>query len=458
MPTAQEDRTSRRLAWCVAHLLRHAPDHVVIDMIHRLDEPTLKYLCRDEWLSAPTVTLLLRHGAAADRGFIARNPRVVGRPLPGLPGPARYAARPGPGREPAEAAGPGPLGRDALLALLRRHGRRPRTPLTLLRLPHDPPDPGALLREHARDPLPPGAVEALLLVGGLPLETSLALLDTRGRTGGDIPASWHRPPVRAVRMGLATFEEVVAHLAPAHLTLRLADHPATGGLRWSLPEQAGMRTALTRALRPLGDSPRHWAALEHHVPGFRGTLPELVAAIVSGDRTPPAPDAEQTGPAAGPAPDPLAHVLGLLRPGPPPEHPEPRGDWEPGQFSAERGLALVSLAVPMDSVQEDIRWIRDCLSRGLLTGADVVRYKVPACWALDEDHWLGDGDGPDRHDWPAPVLAAHAETARLTAPLGDDPEAWWRAARALPDFTGTVPELCAAAGAGGPAPREPSAP
>ncbi|MEU6311615.1 hypothetical protein [Streptomyces sp. NPDC047014] len=447
MPTAQEDRTSRRLAWCVAHLLRHAPDHVVLDVIHRLDGPTRKYLCRDAWLSAPTVTLLLRHGSDTDRGYIARNPRVVGRPLPGLPGPARYAARPGPAPGLLAPAGPGPLGQEALLALLRRHGRRPRAPLTLLRVPHDRLDPAALLREHARDPLPPGAVEALLLAGGLPLETCLALLDTRACPAYEARGAWHRPPVRAVRMGLATFEELVSHLAPAHLALRLADHPATTGLRWSLPEQAGMRTALTRALAPLGGSPRHWEALEHHAPGFRGPLPELVAAIAAGD------PALAAGPAAGePVRSPLGPVLRLLGPRAAQDPPEPRGEWEPGQFTAERALALVSLAVPMDSVREDIRWIRDCLARGLLTGEDVIRHKVPACWALDEDHWLGDADGPDRHDWPAPVLAAHAETARLTAALGDDPGAWWRAARALPDFTGTVPELCEAAAAAGSVP------
>ncbi|MYT23266.1 hypothetical protein GTW69_23770, partial [Streptomyces sp. SID7760] len=93
MSTAVEDRGSRRLAWCVAHVLRHAPDHIALDLLGRLDRPTRKYLCRDEWLPASAVTLLLRHGTEADRHYIARNPRVVGRPLPGLPGPARYARR-----------------------------------------------------------------------------------------------------------------------------------------------------------------------------------------------------------------------------------------------------------------------------------------------------------------------------------------------------------------------------
>lgn len=99
MSTAVEDRNSRRLAWCVAHVLRHAPDHVAAELLDRLaghDPAARKYLCRDEWLPASAVTLLLRRGSAQDRHFIARNPRVVGRPLPGLPGPARYAARPGP--------------------------------------------------------------------------------------------------------------------------------------------------------------------------------------------------------------------------------------------------------------------------------------------------------------------------------------------------------------------------
>ncbi|MEJ8642262.1 hypothetical protein WKI68_14010 [Streptomyces sp. MS1.HAVA.3] len=118
-----------------------------------------------------------------------------------------------------------------------------------------------------------------------------------------------------------------------------------------------------------------------------------------------------------------------------PAAPEPFG-------GVERELALASLAVPMESVEEDIRWVRDCLDRGLLTGIDVIRHKLPACWALDEDHWLGDVDHPDRHDRPEAVLAAHAEADRLLAlALDDDPEAWWRVARTLPDFAGTLPHL-----------------
>ncbi|NXY98667.1 hypothetical protein HYE82_30675, partial [Streptomyces sp. BR123] len=82
------DRESRRLAWCVALLLRHAPDAAAASVLGRLDAPTRRYLCRDEYLPAPVVTLLLRHGTAEDRATVARNPHVLGRPLPGLPGPA----------------------------------------------------------------------------------------------------------------------------------------------------------------------------------------------------------------------------------------------------------------------------------------------------------------------------------------------------------------------------------
>ncbi|MGW2997915.1 hypothetical protein ACWDA9_41915, partial [Streptomyces sp. NPDC001193] len=115
---------------------------------------------------------------------------------------------------------------------------------------------------------------------------------------------------------------------------------------------------------------------------------------------------------------------------------------EPVTGGVERELALASLAVPMETVQEDVRWVRDCLDRGLLTGADVVRHKLPACWALDEDHWLGDVDHPDRHDRPGAVLGARAEADRLFAlALGEDPDAWWRVARTLPDFAGTLPHL-----------------
>ncbi|WP_329378683.1 hypothetical protein OG625_10650 [Streptomyces sp. NBC_01351] len=428
MPTADEDRTSRRLAWCAAHLLRHAPDHVVTDLMGRFDAPTRKYLCRDEWLSASTVTLLLRHGSAEDRQYVARNPHVVGRPLPGLPGPARYAARPGPPPELLRQTGPGPLEADELIALLRRHGRRLRTPLTLLRMPHAPLDSGTLLAEHARDPLPPTAVEALLLAGDLPRPVSRALLDAGTQpTDGHL---WYRPAVRAVRMGLLTCDELVAHVAPARRTLLLTHLPESRGLRWALPERTGMRTAVSRALRPLRDDPRLWAELLRHAPAFPGTLPVLVARIVRGTLPEPA-----DGPADGPADAPPVPALVTAVRSLAPKAAEPVG-------GVERELALASLAVPMESVEEDIRWVRDCLARGLLTGEDIVRHKAPACWALDEDHWLGDVNHPDRHDWAAPVLAARAEADRLFAlALGADPDAWWRVAVTLPDFAGTLPHL-----------------
>ncbi|MFF4104817.1 hypothetical protein [Streptomyces sp. NPDC001903] len=440
MSTAVEDRDSRRLAWCVAHVLRHAPDHIALDLLGRLDRPTRKYLCRDEWLPASAVTLLLRHGSEADRHFIARNPRVVGRPLPGLPGPARYARRRTPpellpvlraelGRDPADGA----LTTAELIGLLRRHGiRGPRTALDVLRLPHAL-DPGEAAAEHARQPLPPGAVEALLLVAELPDETVRALLATPAalRDG----RSWHRPAVRAVRMGRLTHEELVACVAPARHTLLLGHLPPRPGLRWNLPEQAGMRTAVTRALTPLGDDPRLWSELLRHAPGFAGPLPDLVAAVVEGSlpapERPAAPSAASAGAGAGPE-EALARAVRHLAP----------TAAEPVSGGVERELALASLAVPMETVQEDIRWVRDCLDRSLLTGVDVVRHKLPACWALDEDHWLGDVDHPDRHDRPGAVLAARAEADRLFAlALGEDPDAWWRVARTLPDFAGTLPHL-----------------
>ncbi|MFB7172241.1 hypothetical protein ACFCYM_15625, partial [Streptomyces sp. NPDC056254] len=427
MPTAEKDHTSRGLAWGGANWLRHTPDHVVVDMTRRLDRPTLKYLCRDEWLAASTVTLLLRHGNASDRGYIARNPRVVGRPLPGLPGPARYARRRTPpellpvlraelGRDP-EAQ---PLTTAELAGLLARHGRRgPRVPLDILALPHEL-DPEQLIAEHSRLPLPAGSVEAVLLVADLPPRTAGRLLATAAPADD---RSWHRPAVRAVRMGRLTHEELVTHLAPARHTLLLGHLPARRSLRWTLPEQAGMQTAVVRALRPLGDDPRLWAELLRHATGHRGPLPALVAGITDG--TLPEPDG------AGEADPALTRAVRHLAP----TAAEPTGD-------VERELALASLAVPMESVEEDIRWVRDCLDRGLLTGVDVIRHKLPACWALDEDHWLGDVDHPDRHDHPGAVLAAHAEAYRLlTVALGDDPQAWWRTARTLPDFAGTLPHL-----------------
>ncbi|MFG2416109.1 serine/threonine-protein kinase [Streptomyces goshikiensis] len=432
MSTAVEDRDSRRLARCVAHVLRHASDHIALALLHRLDRPTRKYLCRDEWLPASAVTLLLRHGGEADRHYIARNPHVVGRPLPGLPGPARYARRRTPagllpllraelGRDPAD----GPLTTGELTGLLRRHGiRRPRAALDVLRLPYEL-DPEQLAAEHARRPLPPGSTEALLLVADLPGRTVRALL-TAPAAVADGP-SWHRPAVRAVRMGRLTHEELVACVAPARRTLLLGHLPAYPGLRWTLPEQAGMRAAVTRALAPLADDPRLWSELLRHAPGFPGPLPELVAAVTAGAA------GTAGSPAGSDAPhDDLVRAVRRLAP----------TAAEPATGGVERELALASLAVPMETVEEDVRWVRDCLDRGLLTGADVIRHKLPACWALDEEHWLGAVDHPDRHDRPGAVLAARAEADRLFAlALGEDPDAWWRVARTLPDFAGTLPHL-----------------
>ncbi|MBW5483685.1 hypothetical protein [Streptomyces bambusae] len=442
------DREFRRLAWCVAHLLRHAPDAVTAGLLRRLDPATRRYLARDQYLPGAAVTLLLREGSDEDRRTVARNPHVLGRPLPGLPGPVRYAARPGPPPELRRQLGPGPLTGPDLVGVLRRHGRRrPRTALDVLTLPHEL-DPELLLAEQAREPLPPGAVEALLLVGRLPRTVCLALLDTRAQHT-DGPA-WHRPAVRAVRMGLLTPDELAAHVAPARRALLLADLHVSAGLRWALPELAEMRSAVHRLLRPaLGDDLRLWARLRRAAPGFPGTLPDLAAAVVAGRATEAAgSDAEQqddveqddidqddveqdTDTAAA-----VRRAVEALAPAP----PRPLG-------SVDRELALASLAVPnaMGDLAEDVRWVRACLDRGVLTGEDVVRHKAPAAWALDEDHWLGVVDHPDRHDRPAAVLAARAEADRLLdAALGRDPDAWWQAARALPDFPGTLPELLAA--------------
>lgn len=429
------DRESRRLAWCVALLLRHAPDAVTSDLLGRLDAPARRFLCRDEYLPAPVVTLLLREGTDEDRRTIARNPHVLGRPLPGLPGPARYAARraPSPGllatfrAELGREAGP-ELSTGELVALLRRHGsRRPRIPLDVLSLPHGL-DPAVLLREHARAPLPPGSVEALLLVAGLERSVCLALLDTRNQTA--YGPSWTRPAVRAVRTGTLTFDELAAAVAPAHRTLLLGQAHAVGRFGWNLAEWAGMRAALTRVLRPaLGDDPRLWAELRRCAPGFPGTLPELAAAVAGGTA-----GAARGGSAAF-VPG-LAEAVAALAPASP---------WSPND-PLDRELALASLGVPnaMGDLREDIRWVRACLDRGVLTGEDVIRHKAPAAWALDEDHWLGVTDYPDRHDRHQAVLAARAEAERLlAAALAADADAWWRAARALPDFAGTLPELLA---------------
>ncbi|MFZ3473284.1 hypothetical protein ACODT3_09850 [Streptomyces sp. 4.24] len=428
-----QHRDSRRLAWCVALVLRHAPEHIAANLIGRVDPATRTHLTRDERLPASAVSLLLRDGSDQDRRSVARNPHVLGRPLPGLPGPVRYAARRTPpallpvlraelGRDPRAAPDPdpAPLTSDELLLLLRRHGtHRPRIPLDVLALPHEA-DPELLWFAHAREPLPPGSAEALLLRGGLPPRAARGLLDLR--TARSYGRSWYRPAVRAVRMGLVTQAELVDDVRPAGLALLLAYLPATRGLRWNLTELAGMHTALRRALAPLGDDPRLWAELLRHAHTFPGPLTELASRTAAG--TLPAP------PDGPPLPG-LDRAVARLAPA----SPRPAG-------GVERELALASLAVPMETVEEDVRWVRDCLDRRLLTGVDVIRHKLPAVWALDEDHWLGVVDHPDRYDRPEAVLAARAEADRLFAvALGEDPDAWWRAARTLPDFAGTLPHL-----------------
>lgn len=469
-----QHRDSRRLAWCVALVLRHAPEHIAGALIGRLTPDARNYLTRDEWLPASAVSLLLRDGSDQDRRSVARNPHVLGRPLPGLPGPARYDARRPPpallpvlyaelGRDPdgrprdggappasetppasgtttasetppasgtptapdvhppSEAPLPeAPLTSEELLLLLRRHGtHRPRIPLDVLALPHEA-DPELLWFAHARDPLPPGSVEALLLRGGLPPRAARGLLDVH--TARSYGRSWYRPAVRAVRMGLVTQSELVDDVRPAGLALLLADLPATRGLRWTLAELAGMHSALRRALAPLGDDPRLWAELLRHAHTFPGPLTELAAGAAAGTLPEP--------PEGPPLPG-LDRAVARLAP----RAGQPTG-------GVERELALASLAVPMETVEEDVRWVRDCLDRGLLTGVDVIRHKLPAVWALDEEHWLGAVDHPDRYDRPEAVLAARAEADRLfTVALGEDPDAWWRAASTLPDFAGTLPHL-----------------
>lgn len=420
-------RDSRRRAWCVALVLRHAPQHIAADLIGRLDPETRDHLCRDERLPATAVTLLVRDGTDRDRHFVARNPYVRGCPLPGLPGPARYAARRTPqallpllraelGRDPAD----GPLTGEELIGLLRRHGtHHPRVPLDILALPHTA-DPELPASEHLRRPLPPGSVEALLMRAQPSRETVRTLLTTTG--AAPYGRAWHRPFVRAVRMGLLTPAELVAHTAPAHRALLLCRPTGNRGLRWNLSERAEIRAEATRALEPLGDDPRLWAELLRQAPSFPGALTALAHGVANG---------ALPGPPPGPPADGLAEALRALAPA----ALEPTG-------GVERELALTSLAVPMETVDEDIRWVRDCLDRGLLTGTDVIRHKLPACWALDEDHWLGEVDHPDRYDRPQAVLAARAEAARLFAlALDGDPDAWWEAARTLPDFAGTLPHL-----------------
>ncbi|WP_424211514.1 hypothetical protein ACN20G_05065 [Streptomyces sp. BI20] len=382
---ADADRLGRRRAEALAPLLRHAPDAVSRALLAAegpvaVDPATRRRLCRDQPLPAGAVTLLLREGTDRDRELLARNPYVLGRPLPGLPGAARYAAAERRGRRTAPAGRPAAdPGRST--ALLRAHGgARPRGALAVLRAARAagvPLDPAALLPAHATAPLPTGAVEAVLLLCEPAPDVALALLARPGRpTGRD----WRRPAVRAVRSGLLTPEELVRGL-PAALRDALWERPGprARGPRWNLDELAEYRGAVTRVTAETG----------------------------AGTGT-PRPDRR--------GPDPVPGV--------------------------DRELALAELSLPHPTLAEDLAATRRHLDLGLITGADVLRSKVPGCWALDEAQWLGTVDRPDRFDRPAAVLAARAEADRLLgAGLGTDPVAWWCAARALPEFVGTLPEL-----------------
>ncbi|WP_274562521.1 hypothetical protein [Streptomyces spiramyceticus] len=405
-------------------LLRHAPSAVVPALLDRLDARQ-----RYELLALyPPVPQTVNHvlsqgGSPRDRVALARN-RYSDRALllrlmecgeyevdrsvyfhRRTTGAMRRAIAPAP-HEPV-------LATLELVELLRGH-QRVRHALRILDRPHVL-DPHALLSEHRRRPLPPGAVEALVLSGECPRAAVLALLDTRGtRTYG---RWWYRPAVRAVRTGAITPAELVRHMAPAHRTLLLPTVRVRGGLRLNDAEAAAVREETGRVLHPvLSDRIEDWTDFGRRAHTFDGTLPELAAA--TGHISTGGPEIEGLSSA-------LLDALPVRR--------EPC--WDP----LARADALKALARLDTDSRPQYHLRKQALADGLLTGDDIVLHGAPARAAIDEKSWLGHLEHFDR---PQAVVAARTRTTELArAALGEDPEAWWAVARRLPKFEGTFPEL-----------------
>ncbi|MGW1992091.1 hypothetical protein [Embleya sp. NPDC001921] len=114
-----------------------------------------------------------------------------------------------------------------------------------------------------------------------------------------------------------------------------------------------------------------------------------------------------------------------------------------GQPDCPRALLLVGLAsLRLLSPDGDVQdWLARALDRGVITPEDVVRVGNPARDALDV---LGRRRRRDSTTWRPPVRFL---ARLLRGHLGSDPQAWTVALHLFADFTGTVPELLATAGA-----------
>lgn len=114
-----------------------------------------------------------------------------------------------------------------------------------------------------------------------------------------------------------------------------------------------------------------------------------------------------------------------------------------GRPDCPRELLLVGLdSLRLLSHDGDVQdWLARALDRGVVTPEDVVRVGNPARDALDV---LGRLRRRDSTTWHPPVRLL-AQLFRVH--LGADPQAWTVALHLFADFTGTVPELLATAGA-----------
>ncbi|MGW9209296.1 hypothetical protein ACWGR4_20200 [Embleya sp. NPDC055664] len=106
-------------------------------------------------------------------------------------------------------------------------------------------------------------------------------------------------------------------------------------------------------------------------------------------------------------------------------------------------IALLAEGLPQSS-RDDRPWLHAALAAGRLTGADVLDHARPAAVALSILAGTDGRTSPDRWASGAPRARAYLLADRY---LGTDVEAWIVALRLFPDFTGTIPELLATAGA-----------
>ncbi|GCE02415.1 hypothetical protein [Embleya hyalina] len=106
-------------------------------------------------------------------------------------------------------------------------------------------------------------------------------------------------------------------------------------------------------------------------------------------------------------------------------------------------IALLAEGLP-PSGRDDRPWLHTALVAGRLTGADVLDHARPAAVALSILAGTDGRTSPDRWASGAPRARAYLLADRH---LGADVEAWIVALRLFPDFTGTIPELLATAGA-----------